>query len=315
MELHQLRYFIAVVDAGTVGRAAERCGIAQPSLSQQLRRLERSLGVDLFDRVGRGLVLTEAGRAFVPRARRVLEEVRAAESSLRDDLEGGPRRASVGAIPTIAPHLLPPVLRDLRSRFPDCAVDVREDRTEALVEAVATMTLDCAVASTPIADERIDVETIGEEELLVAVPRGHRLAHADDVAAAELRDEPVVALDGTHCLGRQIQGFCTARRIAPEIVCSASQIGTIFAMVAAGLGVAIVPAMAAEGLAAADRDARKRPEVVVLRFRSQRPTREIAILWRRDRSRSRVAAAFREAALAWIKGGHSANPRSARRGR
>ena len=107
MELHQLKYFLAIVDSGTVSRAAVRCGIAQPSLSQQLKKLERTLGIELFQREGRGVVLTDAGRALLPRARKILAEVQDAEANLKRDVESGHGRLAIGAIPTIAPYVLP----------------------------------------------------------------------------------------------------------------------------------------------------------------------------------------------------------------
>src|SRR5690606_7005665 len=103
MELHQLRYFVAAAEAGSMSRAAERCRVAQPSLSQQIKKLERSVGAALFDRLGRGVALTEAGRALLPRARRILVEVRDAEANLRRDLDEGRGSVSIGAIPTMAP--------------------------------------------------------------------------------------------------------------------------------------------------------------------------------------------------------------------
>ena len=115
MELHQLRYFIAVAETGGFVRAAQRCGVTQPSLSQQIRKLEDELGVRLFDRSSRGAVPTEAGRALLPRAQRILAEVRDTVSGVKEDIEAGRGPLSVGAIPTIAPYLMPQVL----SRFLD----------------------------------------------------------------------------------------------------------------------------------------------------------------------------------------------------
>src|SRR5580692_2741122 len=114
MELHQLRYFVATAECGNVSRAAERCFVAQPSLSQQLKKLEQSLGTTLFDRLGRGIALTDAGRALLPRARRILAEVRTTEANLQQEAVDGPGTLVVGAIPTVAPYLVPPALRSIR---------------------------------------------------------------------------------------------------------------------------------------------------------------------------------------------------------
>jgi LysR family hydrogen peroxide-inducible transcriptional activator len=168
MELHQLRYFVATAECGSVSRAAERCFIAQPSLSQQLKKLEQELGATLFDRLGRGVALTDAGRALLPRARRILADIRETETNLKREAEDGPGTLIVGAIPTMAPYLLPPALRALRRAYPTCAISVREDLSEALVDALENNEIDCALVSTPLDDALLDLEVIGEEELLVA---------------------------------------------------------------------------------------------------------------------------------------------------
>ena len=114
MEITQLRYFVATAEAGTISRAAERCGVAQPSLSQQIRKLEQTLGQRLFDRLGRGVALTDTGRALLPRARQILAAVHDAQTHLGDDVEQGAGRLVIGAIPTMAPYLLPPALKIIR---------------------------------------------------------------------------------------------------------------------------------------------------------------------------------------------------------
>jgi LysR family transcriptional regulator, hydrogen peroxide-inducible genes activator len=150
MELHQLRYFVAAAEAGTISRAAQRCSIAQPSLSQQLKKLEESLGAQLLDRLGRGIALTEAGRALLPRARRILAEVRDAEANLEREVREGIGGVSIGAIPTMAPYLLPPAIQRLRGELPACEVTIREARTEELIELLVENQIDCALMSTPV---------------------------------------------------------------------------------------------------------------------------------------------------------------------
>src|SRR5580704_15759053 len=150
MEMQWIRYFLAAADTGSVSRGAERMRVAQPSMSTQIRKLERHLGLPLFDRVAGGVVLTEAGRAFYPRARRILGAVR--------DVESGNGVLSVGAIPTIAPFVLPATLQTLRREFPDCTVSVREDLTERLADAIIDNEIDCAVISPPFAHELLEIE-------------------------------------------------------------------------------------------------------------------------------------------------------------
>src|SRR6202050_2034093 len=176
MEIHQLRYFVAAAECGNISRAAERCHVAQPSLSQQLKKLESLLGVKLFDRVGRGIAITDAGRALLPRARQILAQVRDAEANLQREAAGCQGTLIVGAIPTMAPYLLPPALEKFRSTYPDCQISVREDLTEQLAEALANNEIDCALVSTPLEDELLEIEVLAEEELLVAVTEHHAAA-------------------------------------------------------------------------------------------------------------------------------------------
>jgi LysR family transcriptional regulator, hydrogen peroxide-inducible genes activator len=282
MELHQLRYFVAAAEAGSVSRAAERCHVAQPSLSQQLKKLEEYLGVTLFDRFGRGVVLTDAGRTLLPRARRILADVRDAEANLTREVEAGAAPLLLGAIPTIAPYVLPRALERLRTALPSCAVSIREGLTEQLVEALLDHEIDCALVSTPLAHDLLEVDVIAQDELLVVVPDGHALAsQTQGVSIAAMRGEPTVTLEEMHCLGRQIQGFCSSRHLAPRIVCTTTQLTTIFELVGLGMGISLVPEMAAA--------ANPRRALTYRRLRQGRFQRDIAVAWRRDRTRSRAA--------------------------
>lgn len=286
MEIHQLRYFVAAAEAGSMTLAARRCHVAQPSLSQQVRKLEEGLGVQLFDRVGRGVVPTEAGRALLPRARRILGEVRETQENLRSEVEHGPGRLSIGAIPTIAPYLLPPVLAELRRRSPGCELTVREDLTDHLVEAVVDHELDVAVTSTPIDHDLVQTEVVGREALLVVTPRAHPLAATGRITLADLREQATVSLHEMHCLGEQIGAFCARAGVRPDVVCRTTQLATVLEFVRLGLGVSLVPAMAAAG----DRSG----ERAYLPLASRQPTREIALVWRVGRSRPVAARGLAE---------------------
>ncbi len=281
MEIHQLRYFVAVAEQEGFSRAAEHCHVAQPSLSQQIQRLERELGHRLFDRLGRRTVLTEAGRAFLPRARRVLEELREAREALAQDLESGQGPLAVGAIPTMAPFLLPPVLERFRQDYPACELTVREDLTERLVEAVAASEIDFAIASTPVDHLQIEVEVVGRERLLLATSRH---GTAPPLRLTDLSEQPTVVLYEVHCLGRQIRELCSLARVQPRIVCRGTQLSTVQQMVALGMGVSLVPEMCARADASS-----------TLRYQQlsgEQPEREISVLWRKGRSRSALARSF-----------------------
>src|SRR5262245_54060580 len=160
MELHQLRYFVAVAHTGNFSRAAERCHVSQPSLSQQIQKLERGLGQPLFNRLGRRAVLTDAGRLLLDRATAILSSLDDAERRLRAGDEEHGCRLAVGAIPTVAPFLLPPTLEGFVRAWPHVELMLREDVTEHLVSAVIEGELDLAIVALPIADARLEAEAL-----------------------------------------------------------------------------------------------------------------------------------------------------------
>lgn len=281
MDIRGLRYFVAVAEAGSISRAAERCRVRQPSMSQQIGRLEGELGVALFDRLGRGVALTDAGRALLDKARGVLARVNELESAVRADVERGGGRLVLGAIPTMAPYLAPALVAGLREEHPQCEVIVHEDLTQGLLEGIADNRIDVAIMSTTIGHELVELETVGAEPFMVVAPADHPVCGAGDIALADLRMHPAVTLSEMHCLGRQIGEFCKARRLGANVVCRTAQIGTLLEFVRLGLGLSIVPAM----VAAHD----KHPGRKYLRFRRAAPTREIALAWRTGRRRSRLA--------------------------
>lgn len=260
--------------------AARRCRVAQPSLSQQIRKLEETLGVELFDRFGKGVALTESGHRLLPRARRILAEVVDTQENLRAEIARGAGRLVIGAIPTMAPFLLPPVLLGIRHAFPEGEIVVREDLTASLVEAVVDHEIDAAITSTPIDHELVEVELVGREELVVVTPRSHELAARGELTLADLRGQPTVSLHEMHCLGEQIDAFCARAELRPEISCRTTQLATVLEFIRLGLGVSLVPAMAVRHLADDD--------FAILRVREPAPEREIALIRRRGRRRPRM---------------------------
>src|SRR5688572_30232658 len=243
MELHQLRYFLAVAESRSFSRGAAACDVAQPSLSQQIQKLEREVGRRLFDRLGRTVALTDAGRALLPRARRILAEVDGVERGVADEIDQGRGALTVGAIPTIAPFLLPGAVKRFLEAQPDAELLVREDLTGNLIEGLVRAELDLCVCALPLDDERLASEPLVTEPLLVAAAPGHPLAKRNHrgIRPADLDDEPAVVLHELHCLGEQVTAFCRQRRISPRIVCRTTQLTTVRSLVELGLGVSLVP--------------------------------------------------------------------------
>jgi LysR family hydrogen peroxide-inducible transcriptional activator len=246
LELHQLRYFVAVAETGSFTRAAEREGVTQPTLSEQILRLEskrHGVGQRLFDRLGRKVVLTEAGQRLLQYAHQILAAVQEAERTLQDCGEQSQLR--VGAIPTIAPFVLPSVLARFRQQHPLVQVQLLEDVTERLVAALRNGELDVGVMALPLRDDHLHVERLWSEPLVAALPAQHRLISREALRWADLKDEPFILLDDVHCLGDQVLSLCRQGGVEPKVVCRGEQIVTLLALVAAGQGVTIVPEMAA----------------------------------------------------------------------
>ena len=284
MELHQLEYFLAVAETGSFSRAAERCSVAQPSLSQQIIKLEQELGAPLFDRLGRGAVLTAAGQALLPRARRIRGEVQAVRRGLSQDVAEGRGRLAAGFIPTIAPFLLPGAIRQFARAFPLAELAVVEDLTDHLLNDLVNGKLDVAIMSALLSNRLVEVEELVSEPLLVAAACGQAGFARQAIPVAELEEHPFVSLSEIHCLGEQVQAFCTQRALSLEVVCEASQLSTLRACVALGLGVSLVPYI----LAASDTSG----EVCYRPVSGAEPRRKIVAAARRGRAPSLLARNF-----------------------
>jgi LysR family hydrogen peroxide-inducible transcriptional activator len=283
MEMHQLRYFVAVAQSNSFSRAAEHCHVSQPSLSQQIQKLERSLGQKLFDRLGRRVLLTDAGRLLLDRATAILATVDDTQRRLRqaDGDQGG--QLTVGAIPTIAPYLLPPALHLFVHRFPNVELTVHEDVTRQLLQAVEGGELDLALVALPMDEARLHVEQLFSEELLLALPRAHRLARQRRITVDDVRDERFILLNEMHCLGDQVLSFCRAHGCQPRIACRSAQITTVQTMIEMGQGVSLLPAMAEH----VDRSKGR-----VYRSLEVPPRRIVGVIWRRHRYHSPTAERF-----------------------
>jgi len=281
MEMHQLRYVVAVARAGNFSRAAEQCHVSQPSLSQQIQKLEEELGERLFDRMKREAKLTPHGEAFLPRALKTLEEVDVAKREASDAHRLLRGRVILGVLPTIAPYLLPAVLVDFAKKFPGVEIVIHEDTTAQLLKLANACEIDFAVASRPIQDPRMEVKDLFAEELRLALPPRHPLTRKRTVRLADLEKEPFIVMKEGRCLGDQVLNFCERRDLKPTVSFRSAQLETIQALVHAGAGISLVPAMAAR---------KKRAGLPEYRsLVSPKPERKIVAIWPKQRPLSRAA--------------------------
>src|SRR6266581_6029867 len=304
MEIHQLRYFVAVADEGNFSRAAAKVRVAQPSLSQQIRKLEAEIGQPLFDRLPRSVVLTEAGRCFLDYARQILASIGDAcrcVDELNDAVTG---KLAVGAIPTIAPYVLPELVRKFHKDYPEVTLELVEDVTDGITRRVEAGELDVALASTCQQSPSLRRESLGHEPLLALVPEGNPLAKKTLVELDDLKSQRFLLLHEMHCLSQQVHHLLEARRLRPEIALAGSQLGTIANMVAAGIGVSIVPQLMVNHQAI--------PGCVSLPFAPPVPERELNLLYNPLRFQSKAAAAFRKEAAALLSSQDSSIARQAK---
>ena len=274
MELHQLRYICAIADTGNFSRAAERCQVAQPSLSQQVLKLEGDLGAKLFDRLGRSVRLTVVGRAFIPHARAILEQMdvaRASVSHKNADFRGS---VAVGVIPTVTPYLIPSYTAAFAKKYPDAKLRIVEETTSILVEGLRNLSIDVAILALPLRHKDLELFPIRTEPLFVVMRKDHPRASAESLALKDLRGESFVMLRDGHCFRDLSIATCTRARITPNIAFESGQFSSLLGMVAAGVGVSLVPEMAIDRnvgcryVRLSDAQARRTIVAAVLRGRS-----------------------------------------------
>ena len=284
--LRQLQYVVALADTLSFRAAAERCHVAQPSLSAQLAQLERALGARLFERDRRRVLLTAAGRGLVERARAVLRETAdLVEAATRagDPLNG---RLQIGVIPTISPYLLPTAAPALRRAHPKLTVVWREEKTADLVRDLQAGTLDAALLALEADIGDVEREVIARDPFVLATPPRHPLgARAAPMAPSELRDESVLLLDDGHCFRDQALAACRRSRVR-ESEFRATSLSTLAQMVAGGSGVTLLPELAVPTEAG-------RTSLRVRRLAEPTPRRTIGLVWRRGYP---LAGALREVA-------------------
>jgi LysR family transcriptional regulator, hydrogen peroxide-inducible genes activator len=290
MEIHQLRYFVAVAEEGSFSHAAEREHVSQPSLSQQIQKLEAELNQQLFDRLPRSVVLTEAGRSLLPYARQILTAIADAGLSvaaIEQDVAG---RLSVGAIPSIAVYVLPRLIGSFQRSYPKVTFELFEDTTDKLAQRLEDGTLDVVLATSGDNAPTLTHYSLGKEPLLMLLPQTHRLAQRKTIKWSELASEKFLLLHEVHSLSIQVRQLLAANNLKPEVVLQGAQLVTIARMVAAGLGVTVIPQMMAE--------TEFIKGCVAVPFARPVPTRELTLLRNPLRFESRAAAAFREEAAA-----------------
>jgi LysR family hydrogen peroxide-inducible transcriptional activator len=275
VNLRDLEYLVAVGEHRHFGRAAEACMVSQPTLSTQLKKLEQELGIPLIERSPRHVMLTSAGERVAERGRVILDEAAAIRALARQatDPEGGTLR--LGLFPTLAPYLLPHVVPALHERYPNLELLLIEEKTEVVLDQLRSGRLDVGILALPVTGEALHQQHLFTEDFVLAVPAGHPLALAGGpVDPSVLAGEQVLLLEEGHCLRDQALSVCRLTGASERRGFRATSLETLRQMVAAGVGITLLPELAVRPPVPPSDD------IVLLRFSEPVPQREIAMLWR-----------------------------------
>ena len=288
--IKHLRYFEALAHHGHFSRAAEACAISQPALSLQIKELEEILGAALFERGARQTRLTALGQEFVVRVRDILRGVDELEDLARGSCSPLAGRLRIGVIPTVAPYLLPAVIRHLAVRFPAVDLRPREAVTQRLIEELMEGRLDAAIVALPVSQPSLVEQPLFDEEFVLVRPAGDADRPVPD--AEGLRTMRLLLLDEGHCFREQALSYCKVPTTPGDLI-QGSALSTLVQMVGAGLGVTLIPQMAVPV------ETRSAP-VSVARLPAPRPSRTIGMVWRKSTPLSaqlaEVAETVRQAA-------------------
>ncbi|EST55985.1 transcriptional regulator [Brevibacillus panacihumi W25] len=284
MELRQVRYVLAVAEERSFSRAANRLHLAQPSLSQQIAKLEKLLGVTLFHRLPQHVELTDAGQRFVQVAQTLVDMSEGLEREMRSYAVGESGKLMVGSLPITGAYVLPHVISAFTKRFPGVELQLVEDTSSHLEQLLVRGKIDVSLLTMPIGDPSIETIPAINEEIFLALPPQHPLAKRKEIDLAEVADQPFILL-------KEGQGFrtislrlCELAGFRPRIVFESSNIQTVQSLVSAGMGLSFAPKMIALAPGSAE------PPVYVPL--TSKPSRTLVVAYRKDRPLSKPAEAF-----------------------
>jgi LysR family transcriptional regulator, hydrogen peroxide-inducible genes activator len=290
METHQLHYFLAVSQTGRFTQAAKQCHVSQPSLSIQIAKLEEELGGPLFDRTQKGVTLTPRGEIFLPRAKTILEQMESAKEDAKalSGLTLG--KVSLGCMPTTGAHLLPSILTAFRKAHPKIQVQLKEESSPELAKDLEQGEVELAILDEAGLLPGLAHQTILTEELLLVLPAKHPLAGKSSFSLKQVAEEPFILMKTGHGFRQITLDFYRKVGLEPKVVFESGGIETVQALVAAGLGISLVPQMVA-----------KFPGVVYARVSQPTAARTISLAWRKKARLSPAAEALKKIILNTIE--------------
>jgi LysR family hydrogen peroxide-inducible transcriptional activator len=289
VNLRDLRYFVALADTKHFGKAAERSYVSQPTLSAQIKKLENYLGVQLIERQPRRVTLTEAGAKILPLARRILQESDEIISLARNEHDPLSGKLNLALIPTIGPYLLPLITRRLRKQLPQLKLMLYEYQTQPLLERLRSGEIELGILALPVPLDGLEAVELYDENFTVAMPNNHLLAKKSAIKLDDLNGETLLLLEDGHCLRDQALDVCNRVDVKENEDYRATSLETLRQMVAAGLGITLLPELATRGPFGSGQG------LTVKSFAKPIPTRSIGAVWRKSSSRGAAINALCDA--------------------
>jgi len=285
MNLRALHYFVKLADLRHFSKAADACFVSQPTLSTQIKKLEEELGVQLVERAPRMIMLTPVGEEIAERARLVLNDIEQIRMVARRSSNPADGVLRLGLFPTLAPYFLPHVVPSLRERYPNLRLQLAEEKTEDILRMLRQGQLDAGILALPVSGEGMEIAVLFEEPFILALPGDHPLAQRKEVSMKDLRGAELLLLEEGHCLRDHALEVCALADAHERVDFHATSMETLRQMVAADVGITLMPLLAVKPPIAATRN------VVVRRFAEPVPKRTIAMVWRNS---SALASFLRE---------------------
>jgi LysR family hydrogen peroxide-inducible transcriptional activator len=274
MNFRALQYFVKLADLRHFSKAADACFVSQPTLSTQIKKLEEELGVQLVERMPKAIMLTPVGEEIADRARLVLNDIEQIRTVARRSSNPEEGVLRLGLFPTLAPYFLPHVVPSVRKRYPKLRLQLAEEKTEDILRMLRQGQLDAGVLALPVGNEGMEMEILFEEPFVLALPADHPLVRRKNVSMNDLRGAELLLLEEGHCLRDHALEVCALADAHERVDFHATSMETLRQMVAAEVGITLMPLLSVKPPIAAT------PNVVVRRFADPAPSRTIAMVWR-----------------------------------
>lgn len=286
IELRQLKYFLAVSKELHFTKAAEKLNISQPSLSQQIRALEHELGMPLFDRIGKKISLTKAGKILLLHTKTIFREIEQARSAIQDlnGLQHG--SLTIGSLLTVVNYLLPPAILNFNKLYPNIELSVLGLRTGDIREKLLQNELDIGITFLPVQDKEIVSIPLYKSELTLVVPTGHTLTERSHISIVELQDYPLILLPKNFFLTELITSHCQQFDFTPKPILEISTMESLIQMVSKGMGITVLPKPYIDFL--------QNTNIQALKIKNPTPTIDIGLIYRKDKYMCAATRAFIE---------------------